>query len=284
MAILQSQGDFSLIKITPAHLEMLSQLLPPTAAKSGGQTRAFIIGGEALFNKTLAFWRAYAPDTRLINEYGPTETVVGCCVYDASAQDRPTEEVPIGRPIANTQLFILDRSLQPVPVGVYGELYIGGDGVARGYMNMPDLTAERFIPNPFGTASRLYKTGDAARYLRDGNIEFRGRQDEQVKIRGFRIEPGEIEALLTEHRAVREALVIARQMQHEDDKSLVAYVVPHSHFAAETAPKEEFQTSQVEAWELVFQDSYSHPTHADDPTFDITGWNSSYTGEAIYAY
>jgi amino acid adenylation domain-containing protein len=230
--ILSSRSNFSLVKITPAHLEILSQLLPQK--RTTQQTRALIIGGEALLGKTLAFWQTYAADTRLINEYGPTETVVGCCVYEAPADTNLPGAVPIGRPIANTQLYILNQHLQPVPIGVPGELYIGGAGVARGYLNRPELTAQRFLVNPFEEAggrgqgaggSRLYKTGDLARYLEDGTIEYLGRIDNQVKIRGFRVELGEIESLLSQHPSVRSPIVIVREDQ-PGDKRLVAYIVP----------------------------------------------------------
>ena len=255
--ILRSTSNFSLVKITPAHLDVLSQLLPSTEA--AGKTRAFIIGGEALLGKSLSFWQTHAPDTRLINEYGPTETVVGCCVYEVSNQTNLSGAVAIGRPIANTQIYILDRHLQPVPIGVPGELYIGGAGVARGYLNRPKLTEEKFIPNPFeqrkaegkgqradgrstrnssllpsashllpslekSKVSRLYKTGDLGRYLPDGTIEFLGRIDDQVKIRGFRIELGEIEAVLSQHPGVRETASIVRE-DVPGDKRLVTYVV-----------------------------------------------------------
>ncbi|BAZ19381.1 non-ribosomal peptide synthase (plasmid) [Kalymmatonema gypsitolerans NIES-4073] len=226
-AILCSQSQFSLVKITPAHLDLLSFLIPNWSANN--QTRAFIIGGEALSGKSVSFWRDKAPSTKLINEYGPTETVVGCCVYEVDAQTNLSGGIPIGRPIANTQLYILDPYLQPVPIGVTGELYIGGAGVARGYLNRPDLTDEKFIPNPFSNqpGSRLYKTGDKARYLSDGNIEYLGRLDNQVKIRGFRIELGEIEAALTSHPVVQQSLIIARE-DVPGHKYLVAYIVPGS--------------------------------------------------------
>src|SRR5262249_40558859 len=151
-----------------------------------------------------------APAMTLVNEYGPTETVVGCCVYTVTSATPARGPVPIGRPIANTQLYILDGRGEPVPVGVTGELYIGGDGVAPGYWGPPDLTSERFVPDPFSMApgARLYRTGDLARYLPDGNIEYQGRIDHQVKIRGFRIELGEIEAVLAEHSAVSQSVVV----------------------------------------------------------------------------
>ncbi|MBW4680494.1 MAG: amino acid adenylation domain-containing protein [Microcoleus vaginatus WJT46-NPBG5] len=228
---IRTGGDYSLVKITPAHLEALSQCL--TTEKPAGQTRAFIIGGEALLGKTLSYWRTQSPQTRLINEYGPTETVVGCCIYEVPEDAELSGAMPIGNPIANTQLYILDKHLQPVPVGLQGELYIGGAGLARGYLNRPDLTAEKFIANPFFkkegdsvfTSNRLYKTGDLARYLPDGTIEYLGRIDNQIKLRGFRIELGEIEAALSQHSAVRETAVIVRE-DIAGDKRLVAYVVP----------------------------------------------------------
>jgi amino acid adenylation domain-containing protein len=215
--VVRNKSNFSLIKITPAQLELLShQLLPQEAA---GKTRAFIIGGENLLAESIAFWQENAPDTMLINEYGPTETVVGCCIYQA--KDKQSGAVPIGRAIANTQLYILDRYLHPVPVGIAGELYIGGAGVARGYLHRPDLTAERFIPNPFLAGERLYKTGDLARYRADGIIEYLGRIDHQVKIRGFRIELAEIEAVLSQHPKVRECAILAKCDR------LIAYAVLH---------------------------------------------------------
>ena len=166
------------------------------------------------------------PHAALYNEYGPTEATVWCSVYRCQPRDE-SNRVPIGRPIANTQLYVLDSHMQVVPVGVPGELHVGGASMTGGYWNRPELTAERFIPNPFNPTpgSILYKTGDLARFLPDGNIEYLGRIDHQVKVQGFRIELGEIEAVLLSHPGVREAVVIAREDTH-GDKRLVAYYTP----------------------------------------------------------
>ncbi len=162
----------------------------------------------------------------LINGYGPTENTTFTCCHKITDSTQLGNSVPIGRPIANTQVYLLDKKLQSVPIGVPGELYIGGDGLARGYFNRPDLTDEKFIPNPFSNklGSRLYKTGDKARYLSDGNIEFLGRIDNQVKIRGFRIELGEIEAAITQHPTVQETVVVTRE-DIPGRKYLAAYIV-----------------------------------------------------------
>src|SRR5438270_7681549 len=224
---LRTAAHFSLVKLTPAHVQLLSQTLQPHEAAASA--RALVIGGEALLAEQLAFWRQHAPSTRLINEYGPTETVVGCCVYEVAPQDPASGAVPIGQPIANTQLYVLDTRLQLAPIGVVGELYIGGAGLARGYLKRPELTAERFVPHPWSAepGARLYKTGDLARYRADGVLEFLGRLDHQVKVRGYRIELGEIEQALLEHPAVAECVVVARE-DGLDNKKLVAYVVAAS--------------------------------------------------------
>jgi amino acid adenylation domain-containing protein len=163
---------------------------------------------------------------RLINGYGPTENTTFTCCYVMTAPNQIDRTVPIGRPVANTQVYILDQSGQPVPVGVCGALYTGGDGLARHYLNQPQLTAERFIENPFSDqpGARLYKTGDQARYLPDGNVEFLGRLDRQIKIRGFRIELGEIETVLSQHPDIRQAAITVRE-DTPTYKRLVAYVV-----------------------------------------------------------
>jgi amino acid adenylation domain-containing protein len=221
---LRHNGDYSLVKITPAHLVWLGDQLDPGSA--AGRTRAFVIGGEQLTSEHIAFWQRHAPETELINEYGPTETVVGCCIYRVPRDQLISGPIPIGRPIANTRLYVVDRYLEPVPVGAQGELYIGGAGVARGYLNGPGLTAERFIPDPFGgePGGRLYRTGDLARWRPDGNLEYLGRVDRQIKVRGYRIEPAEIEEALGRHTMVRDAVVVPRE-DVPGDRRLVAYLV-----------------------------------------------------------
>lgn len=227
LAALRRDKNRNLVKITPAHLDLLVQQLGPKEAP--GLTKMFVIGGENLVAESLELWREFAPNTRLINEYGPTETVVGCCVYEVGASDPHNGSVPIGRPIANTQLYVLDQNMQPVPPGVKGELYVGGAGVARGYLNRPELTQERFLVDPFSdrVGARIYKTGDLARYRADGILEYLGRIDNQVKVRGYRIELGEIEATLAGHPAVQSCAVLARE-DIPGNKQLVGYVVPPS--------------------------------------------------------
>jgi amino acid adenylation domain-containing protein len=242
---LRARSGYSFVKLTPAHLEILGELLPPDQA--AGRAATLVIGGEALRYGTLELWREHAPGTRLINEYGPTETVVGCCVHEVEPAEPATGTVPIGRPIANTALYLLDDRWHPVPWGAAGELFIGGHGLARGYLGRPDLTAERFVPDPFGTVAggRLYRTGDRARFLAAMRLEFLGRVDGQVKVRGFRIELGEIESLLADHPGVREAAVVAK-----DDPSgtrLAAFYVADPGWSAAAGELRSFlQTSLPE--------------------------------------
>ncbi len=222
-AMLEQRAGYSLVKLTPAHLELLAELYPECAVD--GSTRAFAIGGAALSARQLQLWRERAPGVRLVNHYGPTETVVGRATYEVSAATAKTGAIPIGRPISNTQLYVLDEQLEPAPIGVQGELFIAGEGLARGYLRRADLTAERFIANPFGAPGmRMYRTGDRVRYLADGNIEYLGREDRQVKVRGYRIELGEIESSLLSHPNVHKALVLVRQ-DAPGEPRLVAYVV-----------------------------------------------------------
>ncbi len=190
--------------------------------------RQLLTGGEALSVPHVRRAQALLPALEITNGYGPTEsTTFTCCYRIPKPFEETRSSVPIGRPIANTKVYILDKHLHPVPVGVRGELHIGGDGLARGYLNETDLTAQKFIADPFNpnSGARLYKTGDLARYLPDGNIEFLGRMDRQIKLRGFRIELGEIESTLAQHPGVSETVLLAQE-DNPEDKRLVAYVVP----------------------------------------------------------
>ncbi len=207
----------TVMQATPATWRLLLE-----AGWPGSHRLKILCGGEA-FPRELAN-QLVERVPALWNMYGPTETTIWSATYRVEAGDDP---VSIGGPIANTQIYLLDEHLSPVPIGVPGELYVGGDGLARGYFNRPSLTAERFIPNPFSAkpGARLYNTGDLARYRLDGNIEFLGRIDHQVKVRGFRIELAEIEAVLGQHTAVQETVVLARE-DVPGDKRLVAYIVP----------------------------------------------------------
>ncbi len=207
------------MQCTPSMAGML--VMEPQAREPLSSLREFMVGGETL-PVSLARQLREVGSGRIVNMYGPTETTIWSTTYTV---DEVGSTVPIGRPIANTQIYILDVHFRPVPVGVPGELFIGGAGVVRGYLNRPELTADRFVPDPFShePGARLYRTGDLARYLPDGNIEFLGRLDHQVKIRGHRIELGEIETVLEQHPAIREAIVLLREDLPGDDR-LVAYL------------------------------------------------------------
>ena len=225
--------DFDLLKITPTHLALLAHRL--AAEGTAPRVRTLVVGGEALPPQSVAEWRRVAPGSTVVNEYGPTETVVGCCVHALAPEEPAGDTVPIGHPIANTRMYVVDAGLGLLPAGAAGELLIGGAGVARGYLGRPALTAERFVPDPFGAepGARLYRSGDRARRRIDGRLEYLGRLADQHKLRGFRVEPGEIESALLLHPRIRECAVAARQ-DRPGDLRLVAYVVPR-----ETAPTPE---------------------------------------------
>ena len=196
-----------------------------------------LIGGETLSVNHVRRFLEHCPRTQLINGYGPTEgTTFSCCYRIPGDFDVSLSSIPIGRPIGNTKAYVLDRHMEPVPVGVSGELYVADAGLARGYLNRASLTAERFVADPFAMTpgSRMYLTGDLARWRGDGTLEFLGRADDQVKIRGFRIEPGEIETVLAEHPAVLQAVVVPRD-NGPSGKQLVAYVVAERGGSPEVA-------------------------------------------------
>jgi len=227
----------------------VSQDRPPLPA----DLRLVIIGGETADPERLVLWKGWAKDKiRLINTYGPTESTVVSTLCDLSLPvegEKQRRHVPIGSPITNVQAYLLDAHLQPAPIGVPGEIYLGGDGLARGYHNYPELTAEKFVPDPFSgePGARLYRTGDIARYGHDGNLEFLGRADRQVKIRGYRIELGEIEATLTQHSTVRQAAVVLRE-DLPGDKRLVAYVVPRVGGSIRTGGLQQFLRGKLPAY------------------------------------
>jgi len=247
--------------------------------------RLLVVGSEKVSLEAFEAWRVLAPESRLINAYGTSETTITSTLYEAQANTPAAgASLPIGRPIANTRVYILDHHLRPVPTGLPGELYIGGTGVARGYYRRPGLTAERFIPDPFAleTGARMYRTGDRARFLSTGDLEFLGRSDQQLKVRGYRIEPGEIESALKRHSAVNEALVLARE-DATGDKQLVAYVT-QSMEASKSLATEQLQEEQLAQWQIVHDDEvFNQAAPLAEPTFNISGWISSYTGEPIPA-
>ncbi|BAY26129.1 amino acid adenylation domain protein [Calothrix sp. NIES-2100] len=272
-----TQSDATVIQATPATWRLLLE-----AGWQGNKHLKMLCGGEAM---TLALAnQLLEKGGSLWNMYGPTETTVWSMLYKV---EPASSFVPLGHPIANTQIYLLQEParrqndpLKLAPVGVPGEVYIGGDGVARGYLNRPELTRERFIPHPFSDEpeARLYKTGDLARYLSDGNIEFIGRIDYQVKIRGFRVELGDIETALSQYPDVKEAVVIAREDQ-PGNKRLVAYVVPKTHRdeLESSTPIDHFATDQLQEWKQVWNTNYTNSPE------DWAGWNDSFTGLPIPA-
>src|SRR5256712_4608906 len=204
--------------------------------------RTLITGGEALSARHVARAAAVLPGTRLVNGYGPTETTTFACCHPIARPVDASEAIPIGRPIAGTEIYLLDGHGQPVPTGVPGELYIGGAGLARGYLNRPELTAERFVPHPVDPppGARPYRTRDPARWRADGPLDYPGRLDAQVKVRGVRVEPAEVEAVLSAHPAVREVAVVAAAGDRPNHVRLVAHGLPAPRETPAPAPPRDF--------------------------------------------
>jgi amino acid adenylation domain-containing protein len=263
--------------VPPFQIKTLSEWLEQNPKKLALQR--LLVGVEPIPEQLLVAIAQNIPNLQIINGYGPTEATICSTLYSLAANKSEDRKTPIGRPVQNTDIYLLDSHLQPVPVGIPGEVYLGGVGLARGYFNRPDLTAEAFIPHLFSdrAGERLYHTGDRARYLPDGNLEFLGRSDFQVKIRGFRVELGEIEAILRRHPLIRDAVVIARE-DEEGDKRIVAYVVQEQTSDVPSLTEEVRYVSQLQT---VYDQFYSWEFSQSDPSINLRVWKSSYTEQPL---
>ncbi|WP_017572820.1 non-ribosomal peptide synthetase, partial [Nocardiopsis halotolerans] len=238
------------------------------------------VGGEAFSARDVRRLHRAQPGLTVVNAYGPTENSIASTCHVIPRDVEEDAVIPIGAPIAQSTAYVTDRDLRPVPRGVVGELCVGGAGVARGYLNDPERTKERFVPDPFADApeARLYRTGDLARWLPDGTLEFVGRVDDQVKIRGFRVEPGEIESALLSHPSVSGVAVTPQSLG--ETRKLVAHVCPADEYLEDAAREQNGE--RLDQWRRLFEDQYSEADGdggGDD--LNLVGWNSSYTGEPI---
>ncbi|WP_322741177.1 amino acid adenylation domain-containing protein [Streptomyces hygroscopicus] len=240
------------------------------------EVRTVVLAGEALSARAVAEIRGVLPGCQVANIYGPTEATVYATAWFAGADE--TVVPAIGRPIANSRVYVLDAGLAPVPVGVVGELYLAGAGLARGYLGRPGLTAERFVACPFGAVGeRMYRTGDLVRWNAAGELEYLGRVDSQVKVRGFRIELGEVEAALAGLESVAQAAVVVRE-DRPGDQRITAYVVPK---VAAAQPNAQLEEEQVDEWQHVYDSIYAETRTGVEFGDDFTGWVSSYDGQPI---
>ena len=269
----------------------------PTALHWCESLRHVICSGEALPPDLVARWAEDAEQAgcaaQLFNLYGPTEAAVDVTWWPCPTNTLDAEaltDVPIGRPVANTRMYVLDAQKRPVPIGVPGDLYIGGIQVGAGYWNRPERTAAAFLPDPFEASfadmpqhpdGQMYQTGDRARWRPDGTLEFLGRTDFQVKVRGLRIELGEIETAMNAEASVQEARVVVRE-DTPGDQRLTAYVVPNADAlddgSLEDADLDVDEADRVDGWKAIYDDTYADRSRATDATFNVIGWNSSYTG------
>jgi len=308
-AELMVHHDITVWHSVPALLEMLVNHCNDRPEISPRLLRLVLLGGDWIPVSLPDRLKGLIPGVHVVSMGGATEVSMDSTIYDIVEPSSKWKSIPYGVPMMNQLSYVLDEYLQPLPIGVPCELHLGGVGVGRGYFNRPDLTAQKFIPNPFSgmPGDRMYKTGDLARYRPDSNLELLGRMDFQVKIRGYRIELGEIISALTKHPAVKEAVVVAKEDfgvsaqsngkpgQAGTSKRLVAYVVPdlQYHASASSAQRastgsalsgaevSEWQSEQIAQWEKIYDKSYGEETAGLDPTFNITTWNSSYTGLPI---
>jgi len=274
----------------PAMLKMLVDHLEVSPHYAPTSLRLVLLGGDWIPVNLPDRLRELVSGVQIISMGGATECSMDSTIYEVRQVDKTWNSIPYGEPMANQRVYVLDEDLQPLPIGVPGELFLGGEGVGRGYHERPELTAERFLEDPFasrtgtrtgGASPRMYRTGDLARWMPDGNLELLGRIDNQVKIRGYRIELGEVEARLCDHPAVHEGVVIARP-DASGEKRLVGYVVQDSEWNG-SAIENDLGTEQVTQWRIVYDNAYanSQKEELEDPTFNITSWESSYTGELI---
>ncbi|HKE59473.1 MAG TPA: amino acid adenylation domain-containing protein, partial [Pyrinomonadaceae bacterium] len=267
------QEKINIVFLTTALFNQMAAEVPQVF-----RARGVLFGGEAVDPRWVRDVLEKGRPERFLHVYGPTESTTYASwhlIEDLASTDTT---VPIGKGISGTQLYLLDEYRRPVPVGVSGELYIGGEGLARGYLDRPELTAERFVDSPYG---RLYRTGDVGRYRADGAIEFLGRVDHQIKLRGFRIELGEIEEVLLQHAAVSKSVVMLRE-DTPGDKRIVAYVVADNGSDTEDT-KAESNSAQVDEWQMFYDDLYGQSDPQVDQTLNLVGWNSTYTGESLPA-
>jgi amino acid adenylation domain-containing protein len=273
--------SISVLEIVPSLLRALLENVA-LSTLDPSSLRWLILTGEALAPELCRQWLSRFPEVPLLNAYGPTECSDDITHHPVSQPPAPElVHTPIGRPIANIRLYILDKYLHLVPAGSAGELHAGGIGTGRGYLNDPKLTAEKFIPDSFSQEAglRLYKTGDRARFLPEGNIEFLGRMDHQVKVRGFRIELGEIEDAINQHPAVEESAVMVREDSPGQER-LVAYIVPNAQFEVENRQLEEGNNKQIADWQVIFDEVYQQRAQSSlSPLINLRVWVNSYTGQ-----
>jgi len=287
---LMVENEITVWHSVPALLEMLVNYISERPELTPKSLRLVLLGGDWIPVNLPDRLKALIPGVHVVSMGGATECSMDSTIYDVVEPSSSWSSIPYGFPMANQLAYVLDQDLNPMPVGVPGELFLGGIGLGRGYHNRPELTAEKFIPNPFSGVSgdRIYRTGDLVRFMPNGNLELLGRIDFQVKIRGYRIELGEITSTLANHPAVKEAVVIAREDRPGDEpakrnKRLVAYVAPNENAAEDSEISPSGLTEEhVNQWQMVYEETYGQTqVEEDDLTFNTIGWNSSYTGMEI---
>lgn len=276
-----TRHQITLLNCAPSHIYPLSRASTHACLK---ELRLLFVGGESLDVSRLEAWiRSQSFKTTIVHIYGPTECT-DISLFNRIDDPLPylNRRVPLGRPIPNVEVYVVDGQFEPVPTGVVGEVCVSGISVGSGYVGDPKQTAERFLDNPFPSSwgRPLYRTGDLGRALPNGQIEFVGRCDDQIKIRGFRVELGEIENVLRQHEAVADSVVVARE-HGPGDHRLVAYVVPNLEDASTSSEVMRWSGERVQEWQSVHDQTYANAKSIEDPTFNIAGWESSYTGQPL---